>query len=47
MSDGHCGLPRESLTGLAEKLLEVPPELIHTALQMELEEGTVTAEAPK
>jgi exodeoxyribonuclease V alpha subunit len=44
MSDGHCGLPRDPLVGLAQKLLEVPSDLIETALQMELKEGTVTAD---
>jgi exodeoxyribonuclease V alpha subunit len=32
MDEGHCGLPREELIPLAEKLLEVPQELICTAL---------------
>jgi len=41
MSDGHCGLPRSDLTGLAEKLLEVPVPLIANAMQLEVEEGTV------
>src|ERR1700716_2904676 len=40
MDDGHCGLPTEELIPLAEKLLEVPPGLIRTALDMELQEGT-------
>ncbi|TWG91402.1 exodeoxyribonuclease V alpha subunit [Mesorhizobium sp. J18] len=44
MSDGHCGLPRGTLTELAEKLLEVPAELIECAMRLELEEGTVTAD---
>jgi len=44
MSDGHCGLPRGTLTELAEKLLEVPAELIERAMRLELEEGTVTAD---
>ena len=29
MDDGHCGLPHEELTA---KLIEVPPDLIETAL---------------
>jgi exodeoxyribonuclease V alpha subunit len=42
MGDGHCGLPRKDLIGLAEKLLEVPPPLIESALAEELLEETVT-----
>ncbi|WP_230312595.1 SF1B family DNA helicase RecD2 [Paracoccus lichenicola] len=44
MGDGHCGLPRAELTGLAEKLLEVPPALIVSAIGEELAEGSVTAD---
>ena len=44
MSDGHCGLPRAELIGLAGKLLEVPPPLIDSALAEELAEETVTAD---
>jgi len=44
MGEGHCGLPRADLTGLAEKLLEVPVELIASAMQLEVEEGTVTVD---
>src|SRR5712672_437170 len=29
MDEGHCGLPTEELIPLAEKLLDVPKELIH------------------
>src|SRR3954462_2093082 len=43
MDEGHCGLPTEELIPLAEKLLEVPQELIRTALDLELQEGTVVA----
>ena len=32
MDEGHCGLPTDDLVPLAEKLLEVPQELIRTAL---------------
>src|SRR5690606_1967358 len=42
MGDGHCGLPRGNLTGLAQKLLEVPTGLIESAMLLELAEGTVT-----
>ena len=44
MGDGHCGLPRKDLIGLAEKLLEVPAVLIEGALAEELVEETVTAD---
>src|SRR5258705_11100004 len=44
MDEGHCGLPTEELITLAEKLLEVPQELIRTALELELQEGTVVAD---
>src|SRR5262249_53286856 len=44
MDEGHCGLPTEELVPLAEKLLEVPQQLIRTALDLELQEGTVMAD---
>src|SRR6266851_7186635 len=44
MDEGHCGLPTEELIPLAEKLLEVPRELIRAALDLELQEGTVIAD---
>jgi exodeoxyribonuclease V alpha subunit len=44
MDQGHCGLPTDELVPLAEKLLEVPQELIRTALNLELQEGTVVAD---
>jgi exodeoxyribonuclease V alpha subunit len=44
VNEGHCGLPTEELIPLAEKLLEVPQELIRTALDLELQEGTVVAD---
>ena len=44
MDEGHCGLPTAELVPLAEKLLEVPQELIRTALDLELQEGTVAAD---
>src|SRR5438477_1051033 len=44
MDEGHCGLPTEELIPLAEKLLEVPQELIRTALDLELQEGIVIAD---
>src|SRR5216683_2785900 len=44
MDDGHCGLPTVELVPLAEALLAVPPDLIRTALALELAEGTVVAD---
>ena len=44
MDEGHCGLPTEELIPLAEKLLEVPQQLVRTALDLELQEGTVVAD---
>src|ERR1700740_1723095 len=44
MEEGHCGLPTDELLPLAEKLLEVPQQLIRTALGLELQEGTVSAD---
>ena len=44
MDEGHCGLPTDELVPLAEKLLEVPQPLIRTALELELQEGTVIAD---
>ncbi len=45
MDEGHCGLPSEELIPLAATLLEVPAELVRTALDLELAEGTVVADA--
>jgi exodeoxyribonuclease V alpha subunit len=44
MDVGHCGLPADELVPLAQKLLEVPVELIATALDLELQDGTVIAD---
>ena len=44
MDEGHCGLPEEELGPLAARLLEVPAELIRTALDLELADGTVVAD---
>jgi exodeoxyribonuclease V alpha subunit len=45
MNEGHCGLPTDELVPLAEKLLEVPVELVRTALDLELAEGIVIADS--
>lgn len=44
MGNGHCGLPHKELIPLAIKLLEVPDELIQTAIELEMSDGTVTAD---
>ena len=44
MDDGHCGLPAEELVPLTEKLLEVPTQLVETALRLELDDGAVVAD---
>jgi exodeoxyribonuclease V alpha subunit len=44
MDEGNCGLPTDELVPLAEKLLEVPQQLIQTALELELKDGTVIAD---
>jgi exodeoxyribonuclease V alpha subunit len=45
MDDGHCGLPTDELMPLAEGLLEVPIELVRTAIDLELADGTVVADS--
>ena len=45
MDDGHCGLPVVDLVPLAESLLDVGPDLIRTALDLERAEGTVIADS--
>jgi exodeoxyribonuclease V alpha subunit len=43
--EGHCGLPTAELLKLAGELLAVDPALIQTALDLELSEGSVVADA--
>jgi exodeoxyribonuclease V alpha subunit len=43
LEEGHCGMPTDDLVPVAGKLLEVPTDLIRTALDLELTEGTVIA----
>jgi exodeoxyribonuclease V alpha subunit len=45
MDEGHCGLPTAELVPLAVELLEVPAELVQTALDLELGDRTVVADA--
>ena len=44
MDEGHCGLPTVELVPLAVKLLEIGKELVLTALNLELTDGTVIAD---
>ena len=44
MDEGHCGLPVDELVPLTEKLLEVPAELVDTAMRLELDDGAVVAD---
>src|SRR5215207_3762547 len=44
MDEGHCGLPTHELVPLAIALLEVPAELVQTALDLGLAERTVVAD---
>jgi exodeoxyribonuclease V alpha subunit len=44
MDEGHCGLPAEELLALTQKLLEVPAELVETAVGLELQGGAVVAD---
>lgn len=44
MGNGHCGLPKAELGQLAEKLLEVPHDLIRHAMDQELADGAITAD---
>jgi exodeoxyribonuclease V alpha subunit len=45
MDEGHCGLPTGELLPLAVELLEVSGELVQTALDLELTDGTVIADS--
>jgi exodeoxyribonuclease V alpha subunit len=44
MDEGHCGLPTGELVPLAAELLDAPEALVETALNLELSDGTVTAD---
>ena len=41
MNDGHCGLPRSDLYLMAEKLLQIPDDIIDEALDHEVSEHNV------
>ena len=44
MSKGHCCFPRRKLVSQAEKLLEVPGELVESAIKLELEDGNIVSD---
>jgi exodeoxyribonuclease V alpha subunit len=44
ISDGHCGLPEDDLLPAAEKLLEIPTDILRGALELELREEIVVAD---
>ncbi len=44
VSDGHCGLPEGELLPTAEKLLEIPTDILRDALHQELQAETVVAD---
>ena len=44
MDEGHCGLPTDELRHLAAELLEIPPEIVDAALDLELSDGEVVAD---
>ncbi len=45
MDEGHCGLPLAQLVPMAVRLLDVPAEIIETALDLELHNGAVIADS--
>ena len=44
VSEGHCGLPEDDLLPMAEKLLQIPPDILRDALRQELQDQTVVAD---
>ena len=45
VSEGQCGLPEDDLMPMAEKLLEIPADILRDALQQELQDETVVADS--
>ncbi len=43
MKNGHCGLPRETLCKLSQELLDLPQDVVQSALDAELLNKTVSA----
>ncbi len=44
ISEGHCGLPRDDLLVMAQKLLDIPADILTDALGLELAERTVVSD---
>jgi exodeoxyribonuclease V alpha subunit len=44
MNEGHCGLPLDQLTGLAERLLEVDAKVVRSAIHHEIASGEVVTD---
>jgi exodeoxyribonuclease V alpha subunit len=44
VTEGHCGLPEGDLLPAAEKLLEIPTDILRDALHQELQDETVVAD---
>ena len=44
VSEGHCGLPEDELLTTAEKLLEIPTNILRDALGLELQDGIIVAD---
>jgi exodeoxyribonuclease V alpha subunit len=44
VTEGHCGLPEDDLLPAAEKLLEIPTDILRDALHQELQDETVIAD---
>ena len=44
VSEGHCGLPLADLMPMAERLLEIPADILREALEQELHDKTVVAD---
>ena len=44
VTEGHCGLPEEDLLPAAEKLLEIPTDILRDALHQELQDEVVVAD---
>src|SRR5258708_3339235 len=44
ISEGHCGLPRDDLLVMSQKLFDIPADILTDALGLELAERTVGAD---
>ena len=44
VTEGHCGLPEDDLLPAAEKLLEIPTDILRDALHQELQDETVVVD---